>query len=468
MHADQVWIRSMPTPTARRVFCRLRKQGTRPRPSSPFLGYAAPPHRAPPRPAPCGPAHTVTCVTDPGRESWRTARGGAGGAGEGGGSESAGPPTPPLLIGHRPASITPRVALGLAQSALGGPEEGGGGTPRVSRGGASSPPASLLNVHPPFPTPIGSPARGVRDGVLRRLIGPGAPPAAGQAPPSLAGRHVRQGAPGPRASSARSRPRRRRRLLPRGSPRPLPRPPARPAAPSRSGWAGTARGLSLKPASHRRAARHSRLERAGRAVLPPPPPAALARPWRPALPPWLADRAPPGAPSCRTSPAAAAPGPPRHGLDHPEPLRAAACRPARAPSRPVSPPSPLPRRSPDGRSTPGGFSSAGQRCSPSGIGCPAPHRGTRRPTLAPRDRAILPPARSPSRELDSAPTASRRVSTARGFGWGGLEEKKKKKKCGCQGHFWEGAGIGWWLRFPVQRGLEKATPCFSRSLSPRP
>lgn len=148
-------------------------------------------------------------------------------------------------------------------------------------------------------------------------------------------------------------------------------------------------------------------------------------------------------PSSRISPAtasspqpASAPRPPRHGLD-PEPLLAVS-GPARARSRSFSPPRPTPPFPRQSVHQPGRLSSAGQRRSTSGLGRsghphpappPAPPRsyssGSRSRTEGRADRRPLSAAVRPAWELDPAPTSSRKVSMARGFGWGGLRGKKK-------------------------------------------
>lgn len=106
MDTDQVWIGSTPNPTAQRVGLagrsagRFRKGPSRV-PLQPVRGYAAN-CGAPPRPAARLSHGYLRDRPGPGRLKDHA----------GGGSQSAGPPAPHrqplLLIGHRPASITPR------------------------------------------------------------------------------------------------------------------------------------------------------------------------------------------------------------------------------------------------------------------------------------------------------------------------------------------------------------------------
>lgn len=66
-------------------------------------------------------------------------------------------------------------------------------TPPVSGASSFSPPLPpYFNVHPPLPTPHSTSPRPVSGSVLRRLIGPGAKPAAYRAAPSLADPHARR------------------------------------------------------------------------------------------------------------------------------------------------------------------------------------------------------------------------------------------------------------------------------------
>lgn len=108
MDAEQVWIRSTPIRPESWLggrVCLQASQGTRRR--SPLAGPRSRRQLrrpAPPRPALPG-SHTLTCVTDPGREGWRTGR-----------EEGARARARPLLA----ASLSSSLATGRRPSPAGG------------------------------------------------------------------------------------------------------------------------------------------------------------------------------------------------------------------------------------------------------------------------------------------------------------------------------------------------------------
>lgn len=122
MDADQVWIGSIPNPTALRVGLAGRsagrfRKGLARAPLQPVRDYAAS-CGAPPRPAPRPGSHTVTSVTNLGRAGWRTAR-----------EEGARARARPLFI----ASLSSSLATGRRPSPPGGSRIGGRRTSRTRR-----------------------------------------------------------------------------------------------------------------------------------------------------------------------------------------------------------------------------------------------------------------------------------------------------------------------------------------------
>ncbi|KAK7834503.1 hypothetical protein U0070_017689, partial [Myodes glareolus] len=300
-----------------------------------------------------------------------------------------------------PASITRRWRSDWRKAHFWNEE--GRVTPRVSRGSFSPPPAQRPPTSP-------HPHRFPRPGRSQ--------------PPSEPHHHWLMITPVKAARPATGHP--------RCAPAPPPPPsrlsrapyPARPAASSRSSWAGTALGLfKVCESLHNPSIQLNVLSEPSGRCSPPPAAPALGAPlsmagWlyssRCALLPHLASRG--KFPTASLCPQAAA------AWARP---RAASCR---LRSSPCAPSSPVPAVPPTVSPSPGRLSSAGQRQSTGGLGRsrrphPAPpptpplshSSGSRSRNEGRADRRPLPAAVRPARELDTAPTSSRKIS---------LEDKK--------------------------------------------